>query len=371
MAKRIALLLPSLIAGGAERGAIFVGRVLERAGYAVDLVVAVSKGALLGDPWVRAHLVELRAPNELLALPGWLRYLDRARPELAISFVHSANFVSGLGGMLWPGTPFIVSIRNTLAKPGRGEWWVRRWFGLAPERRLYARARFVQVVSQELFDQAGSLLAVNSERLWLTYNSSQSPDDSTPAPPAPGDAAAIAELGPYLVSAGRLVAIKGFDTVIRAFAAAALAEPWKLVIVGEGPLHAELAALATAEGVAGRVVFAGYRDPLLPWLAGARGFVFASHGEGFPRVLHEALLAGPPIAAARAPGIGEVLGEGRFGRLLPGGDIAALAGAMRDIAAGTLAKPEQAALDAHLARFTPEAVGGSYLAMVREAIGAP
>ncbi len=371
MAKRIALLLPSLIAGGAERGAIFVGRVLQRAGYRVDLVVAVAKGALRDDPWVRAHLVALRAPNELLALPGWLRYLDRARPDLAISFVHSANFVSGLGGMLRPGTPFIVSIRNTLARTRRGQWWVRRWLGLGLERRLYARARYVQVVSHELLDQAGALLAVSPERLWLTYNSAQPDEGAAPAPPAPGDAAAIAELAPYLVSAGRLVPIKGFDTVIRAFAAAALAEPWKLVIVGEGPLQAELVALATAERIAGRVVFAGYRDPLLPWLAGARGFVFASHGEGFPRVLHEALLAGLPIAAARAPGIGEVLGEGRFGRLLPGGDLAAMAGAMRDIAAGTLARPEQAALAGHLARFTPEVVGASYLAMVREAIGAP
>ena len=168
MARRIALSLPSLVGGGAERGALFVGRTLEAAGYQVDLVVAVVKGALADDPWVRAHLVDLRAPGELLALPGYLRYLDRAKPALVISFVHSANLVSGFGGRLRPAIPFIVSIRNTLIKRPRDQWWVRRRLGFAPERRLYARACFVQVVSDELAAQARRLFAVPDERLWQT-----------------------------------------------------------------------------------------------------------------------------------------------------------------------------------------------------------
>jgi glycosyltransferase involved in cell wall biosynthesis len=369
--KRVALLVPSLVAGGAERGAIFVGQVLERAGYAVDLVVAVSKGALLEDTWASAHLVALDAPAELLALPGWLRYLDRARPHLAISFVHSANLVSGLGGWLRPQVPFIVSLRNSLEVPPADRWWVRRWLGMAPERRLYARARFVQAVSQEVLEQAAALFAVPPERLWLTYNTAQALDGEPPRLAAAGEAEAIAALGPYLVSAGRLVSVKGFDTVIRAFAAARLPAPWRLVIVGDGPLRAQLEALARAEGAAGSVTFAGYRDPLLPWLEGARGFVFGSHGEGFPRVLHEALLARLPVAAPRAPGMGDVLQQGQFGRLLPLGDAPAMAEAMKDIAAGRLGAPEPRALAAHLARFTPDAVGERYLAMVRAAIGAP
>jgi len=368
--KRVALLVPSLVAGGAERGAIFVGRVLEQAGYRVELVAAVSKGALLDEPWARAHLVELHARAELLALPGWLRYLDAARPALAISFVHSANLVSGLGGKMRPRIPFIVSLRNSLVLPRREQWWVRRWLGLGLERRLYVRASFVQAVSRELYDQAATLLAVPPERLWLTYNSAQLSGEA-PAPPALGDGERIASLAPYLVSAGRLVPVKGFDRVIRAFAAARLPEPWKLVIVGEGPLRGELEALARVEGVGPRVIFAGYRDPLLPWLAGARGFVFGSHGEGLPRVLLEALDARLPIAACRAPGVDEVLGGGGFGRLLPADDSASLAQAMRDIAQGVLAAPPPDALATHLARFSPEAVGASYLAMVHEAIGAP
>lgn len=369
MARRIALFLPSLVGGGAERGALFVGRTLEAAGYQVDLVVAVVKGALANDPWVRAHLVDLRAPGELLALPGYLRYLDRAKPALVISFVHSANLVSGFGGRLRPAIPFIVSIRNTLIKRSRDQWWVRRRLGFAPERRLYARARFVQVVSDELAAQARRLFAVPDERLWQTWNTAQSAEATEPA--SATDRAAIAALGPYLVSVGRLVGIKGFDTVLRAFAAAHLPAGWRLAIVGDGPLRAGLETLAASLGIAGRVTFAGYRVPLLPWIEGARGFVYGSHGEGFARVVHEALLAGVPVAATTAPGVGEVLLDGALGRVLPPGDVPALARAMEDIAAGTLGPPDPARLAAHLARFTPEAVGARYVAMVEAAIGRP
>lgn len=371
--QRVALLLPSLVGGGAERSARFVGIALERAGYAVDMVVAVRKGELTDDPWVQAHLVDLKARNELLALPAYLRYLDRARPGLVISFVHSANLVSGLGGALRPATPFIVSVRNSLIKQPRDQWWVRRAFGMRPERRLYARARFVQTISDEVADQCRTLLGVPEERLRITYNSALDPGDVAATTPSPQDGPEAAALRPFFLSVGRLVPIKGFDTLIRALAQAAPRLPagWRLAIVGDGPERAALERLAAECGVAGRVVFAGYRRHAGAWFAQAGGFCFASRGEAFGRVLHEALLARLPVVAASGPGVNEVLGHGRMGRLVNAGDVDAFAAAMVEIATGTFPMPAAADLDEHLRRYDPEAVSARYVAMVKEAIGTP
>lgn len=359
MPARIAIFLPSLIGGGAERSALFVARSLEQAGYAVDVVVSVAKGALTDDPFARAHLVDLKAGNELLALPAYLRYLRRARPALVISFVHSANFISGLGAR-FDKTPFIVSVRNTLDREPRDLWWVRRAFGFRPEARLYARAARVHTLSQSLAEQVRRRFGTPADRVAVTASAVTLPDAAPPAP----DPEALA-LAPFLVSAGRLAPIKGFDTLLRAHAAAGA--PMRLVILGDGPERARLEALAGSLGTP--VTFAGYRDPIAPWLAAARGFVFASRGEGLPRVVIEALHARLPIVATRSEGgVSELLGDGAFGRLVPLGDEAALAAGIRDLAAGSVPVPDQAALDAHLAQFRPEAVAAAYVAMVRDVL---
>lgn len=365
MVKRVALFLPSLVGGGAERSAIFVGEVLVRAGYAVDLVVAHAVGPLLDHPFARAHLVRLGAPSPLLALPHYRRYLRRARPDLVISFVHSANLLSGLAARTDP-TPFVVSIRSTLEKRPREQWWVRRAFGFALERRLYRRARFIQTVSQEVAEECRRRFAVEPERLWVTYSTVI--DATATLPGAADDRAGIAALAPFLLSVGRLVPIKGFATLIRAFARAPLPPELKLVILGEGPDRARLEALAGSLGVGERIVLAGWQPDSRPWLAAARGFVFASHGEGLSRAVLEAAEARLPIAASRVAGVTEAVDGGALGRLLAPDDIDGFAQAMADIATGALASPPADATARHLARFTPEAVGASYVEMVRACI---
>jgi glycosyltransferase involved in cell wall biosynthesis len=354
--KRVSLFLPSLIPGGAERSALFVARTLEAAGYAVELVAAHGKGGLERDPFVAAHLVDLGARDALTGMFRYRRWLRAARPDLVISFVHSANLVSAL---MADATPLIVSIRNSLEKDRRDQWWVRRTFGFAPERRLYRRAARLHVISQELAEQARRLLGATDAQLVVTRN--------TAALPAPGDtdpAEAVAT-APYILSVGRLAPIKGFDVLIRAAARAGQ----RLVILGDGPERARLEALVRETGA--EVLLPGFRDPA-PWLAHAQGFAFASRGEGVPRAIMEALAAALPIVATRCPGgTVELLDDGRFGRLVAMDDVDALAQGMRDMAAGTLLPAPAADRDAHLALYGAEAVGAAYVAMVREVIGAP
>ncbi len=128
---------------------------------------------------------------------------------------------------------------------------------------------------------------------------------------------------------GRLAAQKGFGTLIEAAARWRDISPEPvLVIVGEGPLEAELKAQAAALGLT--VEFAGLRTDVPRLLAAAAVFVLPSAWEGQPLVLQEALRAGVPIVATRVGGTPALIGEDAA-VLIPPGDPERLADAVRAV----------------------------------------
>src|SRR4051812_7610404 len=85
----------------------------------------------------------------------------------------------------------------------------------------------------------------------------------------------------HIVSVGRLAPQKGHDVLLQAFAqVAATHEGWRLTIVGEGPLRAELTALARSLGIEERVDFRGFLPEPGEVLAASDIFVMASRFEG-------------------------------------------------------------------------------------------
>jgi len=151
--------------------------------------------------------------------------------------------------------------------------------------------------------------------------------------------------GPIVLAVGRLAAQKGFAVLLDA------AVRWRdlrpepsLVIVGDGPLEAELKRRAASLGLA--PTFAGRRSDVPVLLAAADVFVLPSTWEGQALILQEALHAGVPIVATRVGGNPDLLGEDAA-LLVPPGDAQALSGAVRSVLADpTLAASlRRAALD--------------------------
>lgn len=90
----------------------------------------------------------------------------------------------------------------------------------------------------------------------------------------------------------------------------------------------ELEALASRLGVAGRMLFTGFKSDVTEYLAAMDVVVFPSLREGLPLAVAEAMAMEKPVVATRVGGIPEMIDDGRNGRLVAPRDSAALAGAV-------------------------------------------
>jgi glycosyltransferase involved in cell wall biosynthesis len=136
-----------------------------------------------------------------------------------------------------------------------------------------------------------------------------------------------------LAFVGRVVPIKRLDLLLRALAQAREPEPrLRLAVVGDGDERPQLERRAAELGIAADVLFLGYRRELRPIFAAADIAVLSSDNEGTPVSLIEAAAAGLPAVATDVGGVREVVGE-ETGILVPRGDVAALAGALVEMAA--------------------------------------
>jgi glycosyltransferase involved in cell wall biosynthesis len=157
------------------------------------------------------------------------------------------------------------------------------------------------------------------------------PNPCTP-PSATDDPGVALPPGPFIAAMGRLVAQKGFDLLIPAFANAAPPE-WSLVILGEGPERAALDSLAIRWNARGRVHFLSRHPSPGGILARAAIFVLSSRFEGFPNALIEAMSLGLPVIATACPsGPEDIVRDGVDGLLVPTEDAAALERAIGDLA---------------------------------------
>jgi len=141
------------------------------------------------------------------------------------------------------------------------------------------------------------------------------------------DLPADAEVVTYV---GRLVPEKGLRELLAAAGALRASRPrLQLVLVGEGPMHAELAALAAAGELPVR--FAGTRPPaeVARWMCASDLVTLPSYSEGHPNVLVEALACGRPVVSTPVGGIPEVV-DAASGVLVPARDPAALAEGLRE-----------------------------------------
>ncbi|HQH28782.1 MAG TPA: glycosyltransferase, partial [Oligoflexia bacterium] len=134
---------------------------------------------------------------------------------------------------------------------------------------------------------------------------------------------------PIVLGCGRLREQKNFALLIKALASLREKVAAKLVILGEGPQRKNLESLISELGLTADVSLPGEVENPLSYMAHASVFCLSSSWEGFGIVLVEALAMGLPVISTDCPsGPAEILDGGRFGELVPVGDLPALSCAL-------------------------------------------
>ncbi|MCK4815270.1 glycosyltransferase, partial [bacterium] len=135
--------------------------------------------------------------------------------------------------------------------------------------------------------------------------------------------------GKRILAVGSFKDQKDHESLIRAFAKLQNSLSATLVIVGEGPLRPKLEDLIAELSLEKSVKLPGFfANPYL-WYRDADLFVLSSLYEGFGNVIVEALECGVPVVSTDClSGPREILEDGKYGRLVPVGDVDALAAGM-------------------------------------------
>ena len=149
--------------------------------------------------------------------------------------------------------------------------------------------------------------------------------------------------GKILLCVANLLPIKGHSDLLHAFKIVRRNHKIdaQLVLVGEGPLRKSLTEEARTLGILEYVKFAGSckHDQVPQWINASDAVCLASHNEGLPNVLVEALACGRPVVATKVGGIPELVSSPQYGRLVDAGDSLSMAQSIREVL-GCVWEPE-------------------------------
>lgn len=331
-----------------------------RRGYRVDLVVARAEGPLLSEVSPVVRVVDCDCHSLLRFLASVRRYLRAERPAALMTTLRDANIIGPLAKVIaGVRTRVVVREANTLADARHSRRGLRDTVLASLMHISYRLADRIVANSRATAADLGRFGLAREADVEVIHNpldvasiqraASEPLDEPWLEPDAP----------PVILAIGRLVEQKDFATFLRAIHRVHQAQDVRAIILGEGPLRADLERLMESLGLENVVALPGFVSNPHRYTARAAVFVLSSRWEGFGNVIVEALAVGTPVVATHCPGGPvEILAGGRFGQLVPIGDAEAMAAAIT----GALEKPrDRASLRARAACFSVEAIAPRYL----------
>lgn len=361
--QRILFVINSLGTGGAER--VLANLVAARWQMTPDAEVHL---ALLDElPHMRViapidgcHQLDGRGS---LRRSAWQlrRLVRRLKPDVVVSFLIRSNCAAVLATAG-------LAIRTVICERMHGgSHLANNYEGIALVatqfllRSLYPRADRVLAVSEGVRANLIRQFRVPPGRVRTIVNPYDLPAIRQAGAGQPG----YALPDDFCICVGRLVQAKDVAKVITTFAAE---RPTRdLLVLGDGPLRSQLAALSQGLGIDDHVHFLGFLDDPFPIVSRARFLVSASRNEGFPNSAAEAMAMGVPVILTDCPsGPAELLDGGQYGILVPLDDDDALRRALR-----LMRDPQERAALSRLARTRMEAFAAPEIARAywREFVG--
>lgn len=354
--RRVAFVLSSLAGGGHQRVVLTLAKEFAERGFDVDLVVERAEGPYLSQIPGKVGVVDLKAKRAALSLFPLVSYLRRRRPRALVSGSTHGNIMAILAWKLARvDTRMVISAHNTISVATRNSPHLRGRYVALLARLVYPCADAIVAVSKGAADDLVDKLRLPRAKVETIYN---------PVVTLELLEKAAEELDhpwfrygepPVILGVGQLTRQKDFPTLLRAFALVHKECAARLLILGEGEDRSSLESLIADLGITSDVEMPGFVDNPYKYMSRASVFALSSIFEGLPTVLIEAMACGTRLISTDCPsGPREILGGGKYGLLVPVGDVGALAAVLSE----TLADGSRVALPQPEAwsRFTPDVV---------------
>jgi glycosyltransferase involved in cell wall biosynthesis len=305
---RVLFLIPRSVRGGAQA---YVLDLLRALGGRYDPVLGAGEEGHLTEAaralGIPVHVVPaLGSPVRPWRMAATVHRLGRLIRVTGANLVSTHSTWAGLAGRAAAhrcGVPAIFTAHGWSFADGVG--FARRVVALPLERMAARWCRRIIVVCEA--DRRLALrrrIAPEEKLVTVRYGVRDVPERAAPGAPGPPVVAMVARFEPQ----------KDYSCLLRALAG--VSGGWRAVLVGDGPTRPAAEALARELGIAERVAFLGNRDDVPTLLASSHIFALATHWEGLPLTILEAMRAGLPVVASNVAGVGEAVVEGKSGFLV-------------------------------------------------------
>lgn len=356
--KHISFLLPDLRAGGAEKVALLLANEFIKQGYSVDMVLCTAHGEFLYALDKNIQVFDLNALSLRHIFKALVVYLKEQKPDVFIPMMWPLTVV---GVVAFKATRLtgqsITSDHTTFSQSPIMKRRLMRWFFKCSVPLVYPLAEGRLAVSNGVAEDLAVLGRLKRDSIKVIYNPISL--DTKYFTKEQSEQAWQDFSGKKIVAVGALKWAKDYPSLLKAFALLLQKEQAMLSIVGQGDLLSELEALTKRLGIDKHVYFVGFSDMPYAWMASADLLVLSSHYEGFGNVLVEAMSVGTPVVSTDCKsGPREILCDGKYGKLVPIGDIEALAEAMFD---SLQEEHEVEALKLCAASFSVDKIAEQYL----------
>jgi glycosyltransferase involved in cell wall biosynthesis len=340
--ERLAIFLPGLYDGGAERTLLNLAEGIAARGFPVDLVLARAEGPYMAEIPASVRVIDLKAVRVMMCLPALVHYLRSERPVALLSTLY-ANIIA-----VWArrivGFPqrVVLNEQNNLTSVSNGEKDLR--WKLYPElaKWFYPWANGITAVSKGVADDLSQAIKLSPSHIQVIYNPIVTPELQKKSKAFFDHPWFRTGEPPVILGVGRLTAQKAFNVLIEAFAQVRKSQPARLLILGEGEERPMLEALIRRLGLEQDIELPGFVSNPYPYMAHATLFVLSSRWEGLPTVLVEAMSLRTPVIATDCPsGPQEILRNGKYGHLVPVDDSSALALAIQNFLANPTTYPPE------------------------------
>lgn len=315
--RKIAMFIPSLNRGGAERVFLNLARSFTSLNCDVDLLLSQGGGSYLSDLPNNVQIIQFDADHQYKTLVKLVKYFKVNSPCALFTALPLSGFFSLIALRITHKSPVFICTVHTLCnqKISTKDYFIQKLDILA-----YKYCNFIVAVSAGVAQQVINDFRIPEHKVKIIHNPVIS-DNNLNMQLENVDHPFFSIAKPVIISAGRLEEQKGFSLLIDAINEVSKCEDIRLIILGEGIMRKKLEEQIINLGLSDIISLPGHVQNPYAYMKRCDIFVLPSYKESFGNVLIEALACGCSVISTDCPcGPAEVLSDGKYGKLIKMGD---------------------------------------------------